>query len=76
VRVYHNEELMQRNMGTVDRTIRLILAGMVAVLILTDQLNGLAAVFLTLGAIAFAASGLTAFCPMYAPLKIRTNKRR
>ena len=67
---------MRMNMGTAARWIRLGLAGIVGLVVLTGQVSGLTAMLLTMGAIAVAASGLTGFCPMYAPLRIDTSWRR
>ena len=63
---------MTKNMGKIDRIIRLVLAVVIAVLFFTGQITGLAAVILGIAAIAFIVSGSTGVCPLYTPLKIST----
>ncbi|MGQ9819836.1 MAG: YgaP family membrane protein [Candidatus Kapaibacteriales bacterium] len=63
---------MKKNMGSFDRTLRIILAVVVGILILTSQLSGLAAIILGIIAIIFLITGFVGFCPLYAPFKIQT----
>jgi Protein of unknown function (DUF2892) len=65
---------MNKNMGTVDRTIRTVAAAIIAVLLLTGQLSGTLAVVLGIFAIAFLVTSMFAFCPVYLPFKISTRK--
>lgn len=65
---------MKKNMGVVDRIIRIILAVVVLVLYLTDQLSGLALVILGIIAVIFLLTSLIGFCPLYVPFKISTRK--
>lgn len=67
---------MKTNMGGVDRVLRLILAAVVAVLFLTKQLTGTAAVVLAIFAVIFVVTSLVGFCPLYVPLGISTKKIR
>lgn len=66
---------MKKNMGTVDRIIRIILAVVVLVLYLTDQLSGLALIILGIIAVIFLLTSLIGFCPLYVPFKISTRKK-
>jgi len=66
---------MQKNMGTIDRTIRIIIAAIIAVLYFTGQISGTLAVVLGIVAIAFVATGLIGWCPAYLPFHISTCKR-
>lgn len=66
---------MQTNMGLIDRLIRIVLALVVGVLILTGQLNGVAAVILGILAVVFVLTGIIAFCPLYVPFGISTKKK-
>lgn len=65
---------MKKNMGTADRLIRLLLALVVGVLYLTNQVSGTAAIILGLFAVIFLVTSLMAFCPLYLPFKISTKK--
>lgn len=65
---------MKKNMGTVDRLIRTILALVVIVLYFTGQITGVAAVILGILAIIFLLTSAFSFCPLYLPFKISTRK--
>ncbi len=65
---------MKTNMGTVDRTVRILAAVVVGLLYLTDQITGLAAGILGLFAVIFVITSLVGFCPLYALFKFSTKK--
>jgi hypothetical protein len=66
---------MKKNMGNLDRTIRLVLAGVILLLTLTNVITGtLAYILLALGII-FAVTSLFSICPLYIPFKISTRKK-
>jgi small-conductance mechanosensitive channel len=67
---------MKKNMGTIDRTIRILLAILIAVLYFTNQISGIAAVILGIFAIVFLLTSLIGFCPLYLPLKISSIKKK
>ena len=67
---------MKKNMGTIDRTIRILLAILIAVLYATNQISGIAAVILGIFAIVFLLTSLIGFCPLYVPLKLSTFKKK
>lgn len=66
---------MKKNMGTIDRTIRILLAITVLVLYLLDLISGTAAIILGIFAVVFFLTSLAGFCPLYVPLKISTRKK-
>jgi hypothetical protein len=63
---------MKKNMGTIDRVIRILLAIVVIVLYLNGSITGAAAIILGILAIVFILTSLIGFCPLYVPLKIST----
>lgn len=65
-----------KNMGTVDRLIRVALALTVGILILTGQLSGTAAVILGIFAVIFLLTSAVGTCPLYIPLKISTGPKQ
>jgi hypothetical protein len=67
---------MTQNMGTFDRTIRALAAVLIAVLYFTDRITGLTAIILGVVAVAFFATSLIGWCPLYAPFRISTRGRR
>ena len=65
---------MKKNMGTVDRGIRLSLAIIVAILYFTGRISGITALVIGIFAIAFFITSLVGHCPAYTPLGIKTLK--
>lgn len=67
---------MKKNMGTIDRVIRIIAAIAVVALYLGGQLSGAAAVVLGIFAAVFIATSVIGTCPLYLPLKIDTRGKK
>ena len=67
---------MKKNMGTVDRGVRLSLAVIVALLYFTGQISGIVAVVLWILAFLFLVTALVGNCPAYTPLGITTLKAK
>jgi uncharacterized membrane protein len=66
---------MKKNMGTIDKTIRILVAVVVVILYFTHVISGvLAIVLLALSAI-FVVTSLISFCPIYLPLGLSTRKK-
>ncbi len=63
---------MKKNMGTIDRVIRILLAIVVAILYLTGNISGTAAIILGILAVVFILTSVIGFCPLYVPLHIST----
>ncbi len=66
---------MKKNMGLVDRTVRTILAVVIAILYFTNQITGAAAIILGLFAVIFLVTSFMSFCPLYFPFKFSTLKK-
>ena len=66
---------MKKNMGTIDRIIRIILAIVVVILYMTGSISGTAAIILGILAVVFVLTSLIGFCPLYVPFKISTIKK-
>ena len=64
---------MSKNMGTIDRGIRLTLAAVMVVLYLTGVISGVWAIIMGILAVIFVVTSLIGFCPLYAPLKLSTR---
>ncbi len=65
---------MKNNMGRTDRLIRVLIAGIMALLYFSGTVTGtLGYVVLAVGAIMLLTS-LIGFCPLYAPFGIKTCK--
>jgi len=66
---------MNKNMGTIDRVIRTLLALTVIVLYFTGMINGVAALILGVFAFIFLLTSFIGFCPLYVPLRLSTRKK-
>ena len=66
---------MKKNMGSADRIVRFIIAIVIAVLFFTNIISGTLGIVLLILAGVFVLTSFIGFCPLYAPLKIRTNKK-
>jgi len=63
---------MKKNMGSADKTIRIIVAILIAVLYFTNVISGtLGIILLILGGV-FVLTSLVSFCPLYLPFGIST----
>jgi hypothetical protein len=65
---------MKKNMGTIDRVIRTVIAVVIAVLYFTGQISGTVAIVLGIVAVAFLLTSLVGWCPIYNPFGISTRK--
>ena len=63
---------MKKNMGTVDRVIRILLAAAVLVLYVTHVISGPVAIVLGIIAVVFALTSFVGVCPAYLPFKLST----
>ncbi len=66
---------MKLNMGTADRTIRILIAIVIGVLYVTHRISGTLAIVLGIVAIAFVVTGFVGLCPLYVPLRLSTKKQ-
>ncbi len=67
---------LRKNMGTIDRAIRAIIAIVILGLYITKTISGTAAIVLLVVAIAFLATSAVGSCPMYLPFGLSTRKKK
>ena len=67
---------MLKNMGTVDKAIRILVAVVIGILYFTNQISGVAAIILGFFAVIFLLTSFVSFCPLYAPFKFSTIKNQ
>lgn len=67
---------MTKNVGTVDRVIRLLIAVAVAVLYFTGVISGTLAIILGILAVILLVTSIIGFCPLYAPFKLSTVSKK
>ena len=65
---------MKANMGTFDRSLRLLFAAVVAVLYFAGVLSGIAAAVLGALAVIMTVTSVIKFCPLYVPFGLSTRK--
>jgi hypothetical protein len=66
---------MKANMGTADKTVRIILAIVVGVLYYFGVISGTLAIILGIFAVIFIATSFISFCPLYWPFGISTIRK-
>lgn len=62
-------------MGSLDRTVRIIVAALIAVLYFTGVIQGTWAIILSVLAVVFLLTSSVSFCPLYAIFGINTCKK-
>ncbi len=67
---------MKTNMGPQDKTIRIIIAVIIAVLFFTKVISGTLAIVLLVVAGIFVLTSLIGFCPLYSILGVNTCKKK
>jgi uncharacterized membrane protein len=67
---------MKKNMGSIDRVIRVVLAVAFGLLVLTGTVSGVLAIIMGVLAVVFLGTAAIGFCPLYAPFGISTCPRK
>ena len=65
---------MKKNMGGLDKAIRLVVAVVLAVLYFTNTITGTFALIAVIAAAIFTLTSIISFCPLYTLLGINTCK--
>lgn len=65
---------MKKNMGTIDKVIRVLIAVVIAILFFTKVITGAVGIILLALAIIFVLTSVISFCPLYKPFGINTGK--
>jgi Inner membrane protein YgaP-like, transmembrane domain len=66
---------MKKNMGTVDKVIRIMVAVVVVILWFTKVISGTLGIILLILAGIFVVTSIFSFCPLYLPLGLKTTKK-
>ncbi|MDD4492425.1 MAG: DUF2892 domain-containing protein [Bacteroidales bacterium] len=67
---------MEKNMGTIDKTIRIIIGFVIFGLYFADIITGTLAIILIILAGIFLLTSVFSFCPLYVPFGINTCKKK
>ena len=65
----------EKNMGTLDRTIRVAIAVVIALLYFSGNISGLTATILSILAVIFVITSFVGFCPLYTVIGFSTCKK-
>jgi hypothetical protein len=65
---------MKKNMGSIDKVVRIIIAALLVVLYFTNVISGTLGIVLLILAGIFVLTSLIGFCPLYFPFKLNTGK--
>ncbi len=66
---------MEKNLHSIDRIVRIVLAVILGILILNGTLTGIAGILLGIFAIVFLFTGIISFCPLYKMIGFSTLKK-
>ena len=67
---------MKKNMGTMDKVIRILIATIIAFLYFSNVITGTMGIVLVGVAMVFLITGLLSFCPLYFILGFKTIRRK
>lgn len=67
---------MKKNMGSIDKSVRIVLALVAVVLFFTNVVTGVLGIVLLVLAGVFVLTSLISFCPLYWPFGISTCKKK
>ena len=65
---------MKKNIGSIDKTIRIIIALVIAILFYAEIITGTLGVVLLILAAVFVLTSIVSVCPLYLPFGIKTCK--
>jgi hypothetical protein len=66
---------MKKNVGTIDKMIRIAIAITILIMYYTNLISGTTAIIGLSLSIIFILTSLIGFCPLYFPFKISTKKK-
>lgn len=67
--------IMKKNMGTIDKSLRLAAAAIIALLYFTNTISGTMGVVLLILSFVFVLTSFISFCPLYLPFGISTREK-
>ncbi|HNX56513.1 MAG TPA: DUF2892 domain-containing protein [Prolixibacteraceae bacterium] len=67
---------MKKNMGTVDKVIRILVALVLSGLYLANVITGTLGIILLVVAVVFVLTSFISFCPLYVPFGINTGAKK
>lgn len=72
--IYNTGVCKKKNLGSIDRILRVVLAAVIVVLYVMGQVTGTAAIVLGILAAIILVTAAIGICPLYVPIKLSTIK--
>lgn len=67
---------MKKNMGKIDKVLRILIAVVIGILIFAGAVQGAIAIILGVVGVVFLITSFASFCPAYLPLGLNTCARK
>lgn len=67
---------MKKNMGSIDKIIRILIAIAIFVLYFTGTISGILGIILMIFAVIFVLTSLIGTCPLYLPFGLSTLRKK
>jgi hypothetical protein len=66
---------MKKNIGLIDKAIRILVAVIIAILYFTNQISGVTTIILLILSGVLILTSFLSFCPLYLPFGFSTRKK-
>lgn len=76
VLIINLDKVMKKNLGNIDKVVRILIAVIAAVLYFTGVVSGIAGVVLLIVGGIMLLTSLVGTCPLYLPFGISTTKKQ
>lgn len=67
---------MKKNMGTIDKTIRILMAAAFIIMYFTGVISGTIGIVLIIFSVIFVLTSLVGTCPLYLPFGLSTLRKK
>jgi hypothetical protein len=67
---------MKKNVGTIDKVVRILIAILIVVLFMAHIISGVAGIVLLVLAGILVLTSIISFCPIYFPFKLSTTAKK
>jgi hypothetical protein len=67
---------MKKNVGSVDKVVRILIALIVVILFFTNVISGVVGIILLIVAGVIVLTSIISFCPLYWPFGLSTEKKK
>lgn len=67
---------MKKNMGTIDKAIRILIAAAFIIMYFTGVISGIIGIVLIIFSVIFVLTSLVGTCPLYLPFGLSTLRKK